>query len=126
MFMNTNPYLNYQQNLPYGQQPQPAMRQSQNYQTPYLKGRLVSSLEEAKAASIDFDGSIFYFPDLANSRIYTKQINLDGTATLNMYELKEIPTSVETSSFVTKEELEQVINQLRADWQAQQTPKITF
>lgn len=126
MFMNTNPYLNYQQNLPYGQQPQPVMRQSQNYQPPYLKGRLVSSLEEAKAASIDFDGSIFYFPDLANSRIYTKQINLDGTATLNMYELKEIPTSVETSSFVTKEELEQVINQLRADWQAQQTPKITF
>jgi hypothetical protein len=58
----------------------------------YLKGRLVSSLEEARATSIDFDGSIFYFPDLANRRIYTKQINLDGTATLNMYELKAMPT----------------------------------
>ena len=57
----------------------------------YLKGRLVSSLEEARATSIDFDGSIFYFPDLANRRIYTKQINLDGTATLNMYELREMP-----------------------------------
>jgi hypothetical protein len=57
-----------------------------------LKGRLVSSLEEARATSIDFDGSIFYFPDLANRRIYTKQINLDGTATLNMYELREMPT----------------------------------
>ena len=42
--------------------------------------------------SFDFDGSIFYFPDLANRRIYTKQINLDGTATLNMYELREMPT----------------------------------
>jgi hypothetical protein len=53
---------------------------------------LVSSLEEARATSIDFDGSIFYFPDLANRRIYTKQINLDGTVTLNMYELKAMPT----------------------------------
>ena len=45
-----------------------------------LKGRPVSSLEEARALSIDFDGSVFYFPDLANKKIYTKQINMDGTA----------------------------------------------
>ena len=56
-----------------------------------LKGRPVSSLEEVRAASVDFDGSIFYFPDLANKKIYTKQIGLDGIAILNMYELKEIP-----------------------------------
>ena len=49
------------------------------YQQPSLslKGRPVSSIEEAKAMSIDFDGSIFYFPDLANKRIYTKQINFN-------------------------------------------------
>ena len=40
-----------------------------------LKGRPVSSIEEVRAASIDFDGSVFYFPDIANKRIYTKQIN---------------------------------------------------
>jgi hypothetical protein len=51
----------------------------------------VSSIEEARASSIDFDGSIFYFPDLANKRIYTKQINLDGTSSLKVYELKELP-----------------------------------
>jgi hypothetical protein len=56
-----------------------------------LKGRPVASLDEVRATSIDFDGSIFYFPDLANKRIYTKQINVDGTSTLNMYELKPIP-----------------------------------
>jgi hypothetical protein len=56
-----------------------------------LKGHPVASLEEARATSIDFDGSVFYFPDLANRRIYTKQINMDGSASLNMYELKEIP-----------------------------------
>lgn len=57
-----------------------------------LRGRMVSSIEEARATPIDFDGSVFYFPDLANKRIYTKQINMDGTATINMYELKPIPT----------------------------------
>jgi hypothetical protein len=67
-------------------------QQQPTYQrSPSLKGRPVSSIEEAKAMSIDFDGSIFYFPDLANQRIYTKQINVDGTASLKMYELKELP-----------------------------------
>jgi hypothetical protein len=37
-----------------------------------LKGRPVSSIEEARATTVDFDGTIFYFPDLANKRIYTK------------------------------------------------------
>ena len=85
-----------------------------------LKGRLVSSLEEARATSIDFDGSVFYFPDLANKRIYTKQINMDGTATLCMYELKELPIEKDNSSFVpsiekfvTREEFERVLQQLQ-------------
>lgn len=82
-----------------------------------LKGRPVSSLEEARATSIDFDGSIFFFPDLANRRIYTKQINMDGTATLNMYELKEIPTVNTTATvntnFVTREEFEEAINSIQ-------------
>lgn len=86
----------------------------------YLKGRLVSSIEEARATSIDFDGSVFYFPDLANRRIYTKQINLDGTATLNMYELREMPVIKEeqqvfaSNNFVTRDEFDQVVAQLKA------------
>ena len=60
----------YQQNYNYypQQQQQP---QSVNQLSPQayfrqappqvgLKGRLVSSLEEARATSIDFDGSVFY------------------------------------------------------------------
>ena len=84
-----------------------------------LKGRLVTSLEEARATSIDFDGSVFYFPDLANKRIYTKQINIDGTASLYVYELREMPVQKEDSSFVpsvekfvTREEFERVLAQL--------------
>ena len=80
-----------------------------------LKGHPVSSLEEARAQTIDFDGSIFYFPDLANKRIYNKQVNIDGTATLSMYELKEIPVAPNSSSYVTREEFNAAmatINQL--------------
>lgn len=77
-----------------------------------LKGRPVSSIDEARASSIDFDGTVFYFPDLANRCIYTKQINVDGTATLLMYELKEIPVPSQPN-FVTREEFENTIAQLQ-------------
>ena len=75
-----------------------------------LKGRPVASIEEARASSIDFDGSVFFFPDLANRRIYTKQINLDGTASLNVYELKEIPIETNnTGNYITREEFENTL-----------------
>ena len=119
-------YANYNY---YPQQQQQVSQQQQMFQMPSyrqappqtgLKGRLVSSLEEARATSIDFDGSIFYFPDLANKQIYTKQINMDGTATLNIYELKEIPIQKQDSvvypsidQFVTREEFERVLQQIQ-------------
>lgn len=82
-------------------------------QIPYLRGRLVSSIEEARAQSIDFDGTVFYFPDLANSKIYTKQINPDGTSTLNMYELKEMPKPITASTeYVTRQEFNAAIDKL--------------
>ena len=111
------------QNYNYYPQTQPNQfsQYSRPVQPAFLKGRLVASIEEARATSIDFDGSIFYFPDLANKRIYTKQINMDGTATLNMYELRDIPTVNETqpsispmNNYITREEFDQVVNQLKA------------
>ena len=101
---NANPqYLAYQRQVP------PQLN---------LKGRPVSSLEEARATSIDFDGSVFYFPDLASKRIYTKHIGMDGIAVLNMYELKEMPIQqpqkeIDLSHYVTREELEQTILQFK-------------
>ena len=89
--------------VPYTPQTRPSMG---------LKGRPVSSIDEARASSIDFDGTVFYFPDLANHCIYTKQINVDGTATLLMYELKEIPVQSQPN-FVTREEFENTIAQLQ-------------
>lgn len=92
--------------IPSSQQQQPAFIG--------LKGRPVSSLEEARAAAIDFDGSVFFFPDLANKRIYTKQINLDGTASMNMYEYKEVPTEAfNSSNFVTRQEFDETLNDIK-------------
>lgn len=75
--------------------------------------RLVSSIEEVRACPIDFDGSVFYFSDIANKKIYTKFINVDGTATINLYELKEMSDQPKEPSYVTREEFDQVINQFK-------------
>lgn len=118
MYPNQN-YNYYPQQQPINQY----MRQPQQSAT--LKGRMVSSIEEARASLIDFDGSIFYFPDLANKRIYTKQINIDGTATLNMYELRPIQIQQETqevaADYVTREEFQQAMDQLKASFEQQKT-----
>ena len=109
--ITTNPQVSQQSYNPYLRQAPPQTG---------LKGRPVSSLEEVRASSIDFDGSVFYFPDMANRRIYTKQINIDGTATLNVYELIELKNETKEGivlpsmeKFVTKEELQQVLAQFR-------------
>lgn len=113
MYPNTTPYY----------QPQQVYQRPIAPQQVGLKGRPVSSIEEARASGIDFDGSIFYFPDVANKRIYTKQINLDGTATLNMYELKELPPmAVEGNNFITREEFNAAIENLRNQLVTPQVP----
>lgn len=68
-----------------------------------IKGRPVTSLEEARVAQIDLDGSIFIFPDYGNKKIYTKKINADGTASLSSYCLEE-PTAEEEQKYITKKE----------------------
>lgn len=87
------------------------------YQDPnMLKGRLVTSIDEVRATPIDFDGSIFYFPDVTSNRIYTKQINMDGTASFKVYELRAtpieptVPTNV---NYVTREEFEAALTQIK-------------
>lgn len=77
--------------------------------------RPVSSIEEVRASPIDFDGSIFYFPDIANKKIYTKSINLDGTVGINLYELKEnaATNNISDTGYITRQEFEDTINQLK-------------
>ena len=83
-------------------------QQQQNY----IKGRPVVSIDEARASQIDLDGSLYVFPDLSNKKIYTKQINMDGTATFNVFELSSgtAPAPV----YVTKDELDNILANFKA------------
>jgi hypothetical protein len=82
----------------------PAYMMPQPAPAAIIKGRPVSSLEEARVAQIDLDGSVSIFPDLGNKKIYTKRINADGTATLHTYSLDE-QVPVAAPEYVTKDEI---------------------
>ena len=116
--MYNNNYQNYYQ------QPQMQPQRAPSINPYGLKGRPVASLDEVRAASIDFDGTVFFFPDLANKRIYTKQITMDGTAIFNMYELKEMPTpqaSPMIGDYITRKEFEEALTSIKMALQ-QKTP----
>lgn len=92
---------------------QEMMQQQVPQQMQMIKGRPVSSLEEARASMIDLDGSMYVFTDVANKRIYTKQILLDGTAELKTYvleEQKQVQAQTNTnSSYVLQQDFEEAI-----------------
>ena len=109
---------NYNQTTSQAAQPQQPQYNSQprTYSSTSWNSRIrpVTSIEEAKACPIDFDGSVFYFPDMANKRIYTKWINADGTPGFSMYELKEIPQQNNVgNNYITREEFEEAMSQIR-------------
>ena len=109
-------YMNYpyqQQQLQQFYRPPQQVQYNWNQQ-PIPQVRPVSSIEEVKASQIDFDGSVFYSPDVANKKIYTKSINMDGTVNISMYELSQIKAnqSMDSSCYITREEFEQVINKM--------------
>lgn len=91
---------------------QDMMQQQVPQQMQMIKGRPVSSLEEARASMIDLDGSMYVFTDVANKRIYTKQIMLDGTAELKTYVLEEQKQAQgnTNSSYVLQQDFEEAIN----------------
>ena len=92
----------------------PQQTQRLNYlESQIIKGRPVASVEEVRAMPIDFDGSVFYFPDQSNNRIYTKQIGLNGQSVIRVYELANQPIAAETK-YVSQEEFTQAISNLTA------------
>mgnify|MGYP004478095927 FL=1 len=94
---------------------QPNMQMQQQQQN-IIKGRPVSGIEEARAAMIDLDGSLFVFTDIANKKIYTKQIQLDGSAEVKTYKLVEQPMQetkeIEQSDYVLRSEFENALGNM--------------
>lgn len=116
-----NPYQNQLQQNRFVQTEQygggygytPNNYQMQNVTQQTLKGRPVSSFDEAKASMIDLDGSLFVFTDIANNKIYTKQILLDGSAELKVYSLESPIKQKQTSEdYVLRKDFESVVNEL--------------
>ena len=92
----------------------PAYMLPQTAPSAVLKGRPVTSFEEARVAQIDLDGSISIFPDLGNKRIYTKRINVDGTASLQTYILDEKMPEVAHTEAITRDEFNELKTKLEA------------
>ena len=103
----------YQNPLTYGRQDYMQQVQQQVPASYGLKGRPVSSFEEARAAQIDFDGSVFIFPDITNGCIYTKQATPTGII-FNKYVLEEQNAKPASSDYVTREELNNIISELKS------------
>nr|DAO31612.1 MAG TPA: hypothetical protein [Caudoviricetes sp.] len=104
-----NPTMGYSQPIP----------QQTSATVPLLKGRPVSNEEEANAAMIDFDGSLFVFPDKAHGKIYTKQLGLDGNIIFLRYSLEQPPgapsaveSSIDMRNYVKVEDLNQKLEEI--------------
>ena len=100
----------------------PNSPQQPSQAAPILKGRPVSNEEEANAAMIDFDGSLFVFPDKAHGKIYTKQLGLDGNIVFLRYSLdmepKMQPSTApvlpqDLSEYVTRDTLDKSLGELK-------------
>lgn len=116
----SNPGMGYPQPGNY-----PANPQQTASAAPILKGRPVSNEEEANAAMIDFDGSLFVFPDKAHGKIYTKQLGLDGNIIFLKYSLESgdqpgnvqnaisaVVSSQDMSEYVKKDDLNQKLAEI--------------
>ena len=113
MYQNNPYYQNY--NMPQYQMNN-HIDQNQMYAggaQPFLKGKSVISIDEARAAQVDFDGSVFIFPDITNGCIYTKQATPNGII-FNKYILEEQNAKSASSDYVTREELNNIISELKS------------
>lgn len=116
-----NPYMQqqYQQQIfqpQQQQQYQQYQQQQQQYQQqqqpnfPSIKP--VTGIEEVRASSISFDGSVSYFSDKANNKIYTKFIDLNGLPQIQIYKLEQNPISennnnnIDNKEFVSRKEFD--------------------
>lgn len=110
--LTNTPYDNYMGRQITGQQQ--IFNQNQ-----YLKCRPVASKEEARAFQIDLDGSLWVFTDVGNEKIYTKQINTDGTAVFKTYSFveDEEPSIQVSNNYVTREQFTRALQKIMAAMQ---------
>ena len=78
----------------------------------YLQGKSVDSIDVVKAMDIPLNGTISYFQLTDGSAIVTKQLQQDGTSKTMIYKPVEENKPVEKVDYVTKQEMEQAIQNI--------------
>lgn len=97
-------------------QPQQPVQQQMQSNMGQVKGWPVTGEEEARRAMIEpMDPSVYFFPDLANGKVYTKQINPETFAPMfRVFQLVDNqpapvqPAPIDTSMFAQRDEVEQL------------------
>lgn len=115
-----NQLQNYQypQNTQFQQQyPQQPQMQAPQPQTPQNIIRPVTSLEEVRSITPNFDGSKMYFEDVTSGKVYIKYLGMNGLPVTDIFEKSVAPavsenTTVNTGDFVSKSEFEELRNKV--------------
>lgn len=103
--------------IPSNQQRMQELERGMNNQVPRpsFKAIPVMSFDEAKAAMVDFDGSLNLFVDIQNNQIYTKQLNMNGLAELKVYKLVTEPQPIPPMvQYVPKEDFDVLMNEVKS------------
>lgn len=85
------------------QQPQQTQQIQQAQQPQFPSIRPVTSIEEVKGVTPNFDGSKMWFEDATNKKLYSKYIDLNGVPHVDTYSLS-IEDNKQEVSYCTKEE----------------------
>ena len=113
---NYNPYQQMQPMQQPMVQQQPIQQPIQPIQPVGLQGKSVDSIDVVKAMDINLDGSISYFPLTDGTAIVTKQLQMDGTSKVVIYEpVKSEDEQKEQPKYLTSEELNQQIKIISED-----------
>ena len=107
-----NPYNNQFYNQPMMQprytqpiEPQPIIPKPMG-----LNGKVVDSIDTVKGMDINLDGSISYFPLADGTKIITKQLNMDGSSKMVVYE--QVKENIKEVKYITSDELDKAIKKI--------------
>lgn len=105
-------YPDYQTGM-YGAIPQMQDRLNRMEQAcvPPIRGRAVTSVEEARAAQIGLDGTPSFFPSPSEGKVYEKAIDLNGMPVFKVYVLSKGATQNTLESRIS--ELEKAVSMLK-------------
>lgn len=107
-----NPYNNQYYGQPIGQprytqpiEPQPIISKPMG-----LNGKVVDSIDTVKGMDINLDGSVSYFPLADGTKIITKQLNMDGSSKMVVYE--QVKENIKEVKYITSDELNKAIKKI--------------